>query len=49
MATPSKSASSSAYSSLKKAVAQRAAQKRTFHFFVRVTDEQGNVILGAKL
>jgi hypothetical protein len=23
---------------------QRAAQKRTFHFFVRVTDEAGNVI-----
>ncbi len=49
MATPSKSASSSAYSNLKKAVAQRAAQKRTFHFFVRVTDEDGHPIPGAKL
>jgi hypothetical protein len=28
---------------------QRAAQKRTFHFFVRVTDEAGNVIPNAKL
>jgi hypothetical protein len=27
----------------------RAQQKRTFHFFVRVTDEAGNVIPGAKL
>jgi hypothetical protein len=36
-------------SAVKKAVANRAAQKRTFHFFVRVTDEAGNVIPGAKL
>jgi hypothetical protein len=36
-------------SAVKKAVANRASQKRTFHFFVRVTDEQGNVIPGAKL
>jgi len=28
---------------------QRAPQKRTFHFFVKVTDESGNVIPGAKL
>lgn len=27
----------------------RAQQKRTFHFFVKVTDEAGNVIPGAKL
>lgn len=27
----------------------RAPQKRTFHFFVRVTDEAGNVIPNAKL
>lgn len=27
----------------------RAAQKRTFHFFMRVTDEAGNTIPGAKL
>ena len=27
----------------------RAPQRRTFHFFVRVTDENGNVIPGAKL
>lgn len=35
-------------SSVKKPV-QRAQQKRTFHFFVRVTDEGGNVIPNAKL
>jgi len=29
--------------------ANRAPQKRTFHFFVRVTDESGAVIPGAKL
>jgi hypothetical protein len=40
---------SSIGSAAKKAVAQRAQQKRTFHFFVRVTDEQGNIIPGAKL
>lgn len=28
---------------------QRGPLKRTFHFFVQVTDEQGNVIPGAKL
>jgi hypothetical protein len=27
----------------------RAPQKRTFHFFIRVVDEAGNVIPGAKL
>jgi len=48
MATsPSRSPVGSASSS-KKPV-QRAPQKRTFHFFVRVTDEAGNVIPGAKL
>jgi hypothetical protein len=48
MATsPIRSTSSS--SSTTKKPAQRAAQKRTFHFFVRVTDEAGNVIPGAKL
>ena len=47
MATsPMRSASSS--STAKKQV-NRAPQKRTFHFFVRVTDEAGNVIPGAKL
>jgi hypothetical protein len=35
-------------SSAKKTI-NRSPQKRTFHFFVRVTDEQGNVIPGAKL
>lgn len=28
---------------------QRGPQKRTFHFFVRVTDEAGNPIPGAKM
>ena len=27
----------------------RAPQKRTFHFFMQVVDEQGNIIPGAKL
>jgi hypothetical protein len=48
--TTSKSSTGSSYgSSIKKAVQQRAAQKRTFHFFVRVTDEDGNTIPNAKL
>jgi hypothetical protein len=34
---------------VKKAAVTRAAQKRTFHFFIRVTDEHGNIIPGAKL
>jgi hypothetical protein len=34
---------------IKKKLVNRAPQKRTFHFFVRVTDEAGNVIPGAKL
>jgi hypothetical protein len=34
---------------LKKKQAQRAPQKRTFHFFLRVVDESGNTIPGAKL
>ena len=40
---------STSSSSAKKAEKARAPQKRTFHFFVRVTDEAGNVIPGAKL
>lgn len=27
----------------------RAPQKRTFHFFIKITDEAGNMIPGAKL
>jgi len=49
MATsPSRSPSSASGSSAKKQV-NRAPQKRTFHFFCRVTDEAGNPIPGAKL
>jgi len=45
MATsPNKTASATG----KKQVA-RAPQKRTFHFFVRITDANGTVIPGAKL
>jgi len=43
------SPSRSPISAVKKAAATRAQQKRTFHFFVRVTDENGNLIPGAKL
>jgi cell division septum initiation protein DivIVA len=46
MATTARSIS--AASGSKKQVA-RAPQKRTFHFFLRVTDAEGNVIQGAKL
>ena len=46
MRSGSTSASSNAG---KKSQQPRAPQKRTFHFFVRVTDESGNVIPGAKL
>jgi len=50
MATsPMRSASSASSSSTKKTAANRAPQKRTFHFFVQVTDEAGNTIPGAKL
>lgn len=42
--TPMRSPSSGA-----KKVQPRSQQKRTFHFFVRVTDEAGNTIPGAKL
>jgi hypothetical protein len=45
MATPARSS----VSSLGKKKNDRAPQKRTFHFFMRVVDEQGNVIPGAKL
>jgi len=47
MAT-SPSRATSSIGSAKKPV-NRAPQKRTFHFFVQVTDEAGNVIPGAKL
>jgi hypothetical protein len=48
--TSSKSSTGSSFSSaLKKAAVTRAAQKRTFHFFIRVTDEDGNTIPNAKL
>jgi hypothetical protein len=43
--TPMRSTSSAA----KKAEKARAPQKRTFHFFVRVTDEAGNPIPNARL
>lgn len=46
MATaPSRPTSSNAAKKQK----DRAPQKRTFHFFVQVTDESGNTIPGAKL
>jgi hypothetical protein len=35
--------------STKKKAANRAPQKRTFHFFLKVVDEAGNPIQGAKL
>jgi hypothetical protein len=48
--TPARSSTSYGSSSAKaKTAANRAPQKRTFHFFVQVTDEAGNVIPGAKL
>jgi len=47
--TPARSTSSYGSSSAKAKAANRAPQKRTFHFFVRVTDEAGNVLPGAKL
>jgi hypothetical protein len=34
---------------MKKKLINRAPLKRTFHFFVHVTDEAGNPIQGAKL
>ena len=43
--TPIRSASPSG----SKKPVQRAQQKRTFHFFVKITDDAGNVIPGAKL
>jgi hypothetical protein len=51
MATPARPLGSvgAAGSTQKKKTAERAPQKRTFHFFCRVTDEAGNVIPGAKL
>jgi len=48
MATSPARSMSAASGSTKKAV-QRAPQKRTFHFFVSVTDADGNPIQGAKL
>jgi hypothetical protein len=47
MATPARSTSSLGSSGKKQK--DRPPQKRTFHFFLRVTDEQGNVIPNAKL
>jgi hypothetical protein len=54
MASTSSSKSSTGYGSVSSASKKatgiaRAAQKRTFHFFVRVTDEDGNTIPNAKL
>lgn len=48
MATSPARSISAASSSAKKQ-ANRAPQKRTFHFFVSVTDAAGNQIPGAKL
>jgi len=48
MATPARPLGSVGSTS-KKTAAARAPQKRTFHFFCRVTDEAGNVIPNAKL
>jgi hypothetical protein len=48
MATSPSTARSISAASGKKPV-QRAPQKRTFHFFVSVTDAAGNQIPGAKL
>jgi hypothetical protein len=45
MATPARS-STSAFGKKNK---DRAPQKRTFHFFMKVVDAQGNPIPGAKL
>lgn len=47
MATPATNIRSAAKADKKQV--NRAPQKRTFHFFVRVIDEQGNVIPGARL
>jgi len=44
MATPARSISSAA-----KKQPNRAQQKRTFHFFIRVTDANGNTMPGAQL
>jgi hypothetical protein len=50
MANASTSAAPKIAGAVKKAATNvRAAQKRTFHFFIRVTDEHDNVIPGAKL
>jgi hypothetical protein len=46
MATPARSTTTSSGA---KKQANRAPQKRTFHFFVKVTDENGEVIPGARL
>jgi hypothetical protein len=45
MATPARSIGSA----LGKKQKDRAPQKRTFHFFMKVVDAQGNPIPGAKL
>ena len=46
---PATSSSSSTSTASKKKNAQRAPQKRTFHFFVKIVDASGNVIPGAQL
>ena len=49
MATKPAASTSSFGAAAKKKVAARQAQKRTFHFFVKVLDASGNVIPGATL
>ncbi len=46
--SPTAARSASGISAVKKQK-PRAQQKRTFHFFLKITDEAGNVIPGAKL
>lgn len=49
MATSPTAARSMSAASVNKKQKPRAQQKRTFHFFLKITDEAGNVIPGAKL
>ena len=46
---PATSSSSTSTANAKKKNAPRQAQKRTFHFFVKVLDANGAVIPGAQL
>jgi len=48
MATSPSTSSTRATASGRKPVT-RAAQKRTFHFFIKITDDAGNAIPGAHL